>query len=86
MLVIRRAMLDDADTVSALAARTFTETFGHLYPPQDLAYFNETLTRRTAAHHPVVYPDYAVFLLERDAEAVGICRGRALRPAASGRA
>ncbi len=31
MYSIRRATVDDAPTLSALAARTFTETFGHLY-------------------------------------------------------
>ena len=36
---LRRATLDDAQALSTLAARTFTETFGHLYPPQDLADF-----------------------------------------------
>jgi hypothetical protein len=33
MYSIRRATVDDAPILSALAARTFTETFGHLYPP-----------------------------------------------------
>ena len=28
--MLRRATVDDAETLSALAARTFTETFGHL--------------------------------------------------------
>ena len=36
---IRRATVDDAAALSSLAARTFTETFGHLYPPEDLAFF-----------------------------------------------
>src|SRR3546814_12173765 len=36
---IRRATPDDADTVSALATRTFVETFGHLYPAEDLQAF-----------------------------------------------
>ena len=35
--MIRRATPDDAATLCALAERTFVETFGHLYPPQDLA-------------------------------------------------
>ena len=34
--VIRRATPDDAGVVSQLATRTFTETFGHLYPAEDL--------------------------------------------------
>ena len=35
----RRASLDDAITLAALGAATFTETFGHLYPPEDLQTF-----------------------------------------------
>jgi GNAT superfamily N-acetyltransferase len=36
---IRRAGADDAATLSALGRDTFTATFGHLYPPEDLADF-----------------------------------------------
>lgn len=36
---IRRATPDDAPTLAALGAATFTETFGHLYPPEDLQAF-----------------------------------------------
>ena len=36
---IRRATLDDAPALSALGATTFTETFGHSYPPEDLQAF-----------------------------------------------
>ncbi len=35
----RDARADDADALAAFAAASFTETFGHLYPPQDLADF-----------------------------------------------
>ncbi|HEU4623229.1 MAG TPA: GNAT family N-acetyltransferase [Steroidobacteraceae bacterium] len=34
--VIRRATVDDAAALSKIAAETFVETFGHLYPPEDL--------------------------------------------------
>ena len=36
---IRRATPGDAPTLAALGAATFTETFGHLYPPEDLQAF-----------------------------------------------
>jgi ribosomal protein S18 acetylase RimI-like enzyme len=39
---IRRATPEDAGALSALAAATFTETFGHLYPPEDLQTFLAT--------------------------------------------
>jgi ribosomal protein S18 acetylase RimI-like enzyme len=34
---VRRAAPSDAAELARLAAITFTETFGHLYPPEDLA-------------------------------------------------
>jgi ribosomal protein S18 acetylase RimI-like enzyme len=36
---IRRATAADAQTLAVLGAATFTETFGHLYPPEDLQEF-----------------------------------------------
>jgi ribosomal protein S18 acetylase RimI-like enzyme len=37
--IIRRATPDDAANLAALGAATFTETFGHLYPSEDLHTF-----------------------------------------------
>lgn len=57
--------------LSQLAARTFTETFGHLYPADDLrAFLGESYSverQRVILGHP----DYAVWLLERDGHADG---------------
>lgn len=40
---VRRATADDAAALSKIAAATFVETFGHLYPPEDLqAYLTKT--------------------------------------------
>jgi ribosomal protein S18 acetylase RimI-like enzyme len=36
---LRRATAADASALAALGAATFTETFGHLYPPEDLQTF-----------------------------------------------
>ena len=38
-VIIRRATPEDAHAMSRIATDTFVETFGHLYPPEDLAYF-----------------------------------------------
>ncbi len=38
-VTIRRATPKDASILAALGAATFTETFGHLYPPEDLQTF-----------------------------------------------
>lgn len=40
--MIRRATPNDASALAALGAATFTETFGHLYPPEDLQTFLTT--------------------------------------------
>jgi GNAT superfamily N-acetyltransferase len=39
MIAFRDAVPADADALARLGAQTFTETFGHLYRPQDLAAF-----------------------------------------------
>lgn len=41
-LSIRRAGVEDAEALVALSKETFTETFGHLYAPEDLASFLES--------------------------------------------
>ncbi|PBJ84477.1 GNAT family N-acetyltransferase [Lysobacteraceae bacterium NML93-0399] len=68
---LRRATLDDAQALSTLAARTFTETFGHLYPPQDLADFLADAYAVEKQRTILAHPDYAVWLLEVNGEAVG---------------
>ena len=41
-VTLRIAGPNDADALSALARATFTETFGHLYAPEDLEHFLTT--------------------------------------------
>jgi ribosomal protein S18 acetylase RimI-like enzyme len=41
-VAIRRATAADAKALGTLGAATFTETFGHLYPAEDLAEFLRT--------------------------------------------
>lgn len=69
--VIRRAVVGDADVLSALAARTFTETFGHLYPAEDLAAFLAEAYDPGRQRKILAHPGYAVWLLERDGQAIG---------------
>lgn len=70
-LVIRRAEPRDAAVLGTIAAETFVEKFGHLYPPEDLrAYLLETYAaekQRAVLENPA----YAAWLLERDGAAVG---------------
>lgn len=72
-LEIRRAVPADAETLSALSARTFTETFGHLYPPEDLADYLAGAYAVQRQRSILSDPVQAVWLLERDGEAVGYC-------------
>jgi len=62
---IRQATPADAALLCELSTRTFVETFGHLYRPEDLA-----------AYLAVAYPqlesgDYAAWILELDGEPAG---------------
>lgn len=68
---LRRATADDAETLSALATRTFVETFGHLYPPEDLQAFLDEAYPAERQRVILEHPDYAVWLLECDGVAVG---------------
>ena len=70
-IAIRRATVADAQAVSRIATRTFTETFGHLYPDEDLRAFideNYAVERQALI---LDHPDYAIWLLEHDGEAIG---------------
>ena len=69
--VIRRATPDDAGLVARLATRTFTETFGHLYPDEDLQAFLAASYAVERQRIILSHPDYAVWLLEHDGEAIG---------------
>ncbi|KLJ00178.1 GNAT family N-acetyltransferase [Luteimonas sp. FCS-9] len=69
--VLRRGVEADATRLSALARRTFTETFGHLYPRADLHAFLDEAYAVERQRIVLSHPDYAVWLLERDGEAVG---------------
>ena len=70
-LRIRLATRADAERLSRIGIDTFVETFGHLYPPEDLAAF------LAESHSPQAYarylddPRYAAWLLEDDSVAVG---------------
>ena len=70
-LHIRRATVDDAALLSSLAAQTFTETFGHLYPPEDLEFFLRDAYSPEKQAVILSHPDYAVWFLEDDGRAVG---------------
>lgn len=68
---IRRAGPADAEALAEIGARTFTETFGHLYPPQDLAQFLEEAYAPERTRRDLADPDKAGWLVEAGGEVVG---------------
>ncbi|RPE79483.1 GNAT family N-acetyltransferase [Vulcaniibacterium tengchongense] len=69
---IRRAGVADAATLSRLASACFTETFGHLYPPEDLHAFLAEAYAVEAWAALLRDPAYATWVLEAPARgAVG---------------
>lgn len=61
---IRRATSDDAAALAELGGATFTETFGHLYPPEDLQSFLATTHTRESWARALADPRRAIFLAE----------------------
>lgn len=61
---IRRATPDDAARLAKLGAATFTETFGHLYPPEDLQAFLSSVHIPEAWLRTLSDPHRAVWLAE----------------------
>lgn len=70
-MLVRRAMPADATTLAELGARTFADAFGHLYSPQDLQAFLDESHAVAAYEQLLASPLYALWLAERDGDAVG---------------
>lgn len=68
---IRRAGPADAQTLADLGARTFRETFAHLYPPGDLESFLAEAYGLDRTYADLANPAKAAWLVERDGQAVG---------------
>ena len=62
-LAIRRATPDDVRALGDVGARTFVETFGHMYPPEDLQAFLEESHSPQAYARYLADADYALWLL-----------------------
>lgn len=63
----------DAAALAALARRCFTETFGHLYKPEDLAAFLAQQTEENW-HSELTDPDFHVRVAEQDGAPVGFSK------------
>lgn len=68
---IRRANVDDAEVLSALGARTFSETFSQLYDPEDLNAFMADAYSVEKTQRDLADPHRALWLVEDGGEAIG---------------
>lgn len=59
---LRRATAADAAALAELGAATFTETFGHLYPPEDLQEFLANSHSADSWRQTLADPNRAVWL------------------------
>ena len=69
----RNATAADAPLMARIGAETFTETFGHLYTPENLAFFlkNHSVENWTME---LTDPRFTIRLAEQDGEAVGFAK------------
>jgi GNAT superfamily N-acetyltransferase len=63
-VAVRRASIGDAFKLGEIGAATFTGTFGHMYPPEDLAEFLRTAHAPEAWRRRLQDPHVAVWLVE----------------------
>lgn len=74
VITYRDAEARDAAELAAFAERTFTETFGHLYPPEDLASYVEAKYRAHVMQDELADPESRYRLALRDGAIVGYCK------------
>jgi ribosomal protein S18 acetylase RimI-like enzyme len=72
-IVYRDATPADAALMARLGPRTFTETFGHLYAPENLAAFL-TNHHEEGWRKELADTSYAVRIAEADGEAIGFAK------------
>ena len=72
-VTFRAATIADAAALAELGARSFTDTFGHLYDPADLALFLQKHTPESWAAE-LADPDYAVRVGEADGAMVAYAK------------
>ncbi len=70
----RDAQVADAQALAAFAEMTFTDTFGHLYPPENLASFVEAKYRAPIIGDEIADPGTRYRLALRGEAIVGYCK------------
>jgi ribosomal protein S18 acetylase RimI-like enzyme len=71
MITIRLAKVDDAAALESVGRETFRETFGHLYPSQDLKAFLDSAHPADNYYAWILSEAYGVWIAELDGQAVG---------------
>jgi GNAT superfamily N-acetyltransferase len=69
--ITRRAGSADAEVLARIGAETFSETFAHLYPPQDLRNFLADAYGLERTRADLADPAKASWLVELDGQAIG---------------
>src|SRR5258707_2295848 len=72
--VIRRAVAADAPALAAIGAQTFAETFGQMYPPEDLNEFLQTAYGLERTRADLEDPRQAAWLVEAEGRVVGLAQ------------
>jgi ribosomal protein S18 acetylase RimI-like enzyme len=70
-ITYRDAHAADAEALAAFAEMTFTETFGHMYPPEDLAAYVGAKYRADVVAGEIAEPETRYVLALRDGVIVG---------------
>ena len=65
-MIIRPAKHSDIENLAALGAATFTNTFGHLYKPEDLAYFLAHSQSTELYEQALASEDQPIWVAEQD--------------------
>lgn len=73
-IAYRDATAADAEALAAFAEMSFTDTFGHLYPPEDLAAYVEAKYRAHVIGAELADPATRYVLALRDGAIVGYCK------------
>ena len=72
-IVYRDATIADAGGVAAFAASNFVHTFGHLYPPEDLASFLAAKYSESIQAREIANPLFRYHLALKDGAIAGYC-------------
>ena len=72
-MILRPASLADVPALAALGRQSFTDAFGHLYAPEDLAAFLDKWRSPEKLSRDVANPDIGVMLADGGEALIGYC-------------